>query len=87
MTPIAKLTQITAWSFSRKADYDKCPLLAKFKHVDRLKEPANVYMEKGTRVHEDAAQYVQDKTQAPALPIALTRFKEEFIRLRREHPV
>src|ERR1039458_6929865 len=87
MTPTLKLAQITAWSFSRKADYDKCPLLAKFKHVDRLKEPANVYMEKGTRVHEDAALYVQAKVQAPVLPIALTRFKEEFIQLRREHPI
>ena len=49
--------KITAWSYSRYSDYDMCPLKAKFKHVDKLKEPENEAMKRGSIVHEEYAKY------------------------------
>lgn len=57
-----KTTQITSWSHSRLADYDKCPQLAKFKHVEKRKEPANAPMLNGTFVHALAQAYVSGET-------------------------
>lgn len=51
MSPIARLAKITAWSYSRLADYLKCPAFARFKHVLKLREPGNAAMDNGTRVH------------------------------------
>lgn len=82
MTPTQKLVQIEAWSFSRLNDYQKCPALAKFKHVDKLREPDSPYGAKGTLVHEEAARYLQDKKLK--LPISLQRFSEEFKQLRKQ---
>lgn len=57
--------RITAWSYSRWADYDKCPQLAKFKHVDRLKEPENPAMENGNKVHNELAEYLSKGGDVP----------------------
>jgi CRISPR/Cas system-associated exonuclease Cas4 (RecB family) len=59
--PTAKLVQITAWSYSRLGDYEKCPALAKFKHIDKLKEPGGPAMDKGNRVHGLAQVWVTGK--------------------------
>ena len=82
MTPTPKLLQIEAWSFSRLNDYQKCPALAKFKHVDKLREPDSPYGAKGTLVHEEAARYLTDKKLK--LPISLQRFGDEFKQLREQ---
>jgi hypothetical protein len=50
---------ITAWSYSRFSDYDKCPQLAKFKHVDKLKIEENDAMRGGSEAHEDAAAFIR----------------------------
>jgi len=46
---IKKLPQ--AWSYSRLADYDRCPQLFKFKHIEKRPEPSNPAMERGQRIH------------------------------------
>jgi putative RecB family exonuclease len=36
---------------SRASDYKTCPQLFKFRAIDRLPEPADIYSTKGTLVH------------------------------------
>lgn len=50
--------KIIAWSYSRWADYEKCPQLAKFKHVDKLKEPENDAMKGGLLAHDSLADFL-----------------------------
>lgn len=50
--------KITAWSYSRYTDYDKCPALAKFKHVDKIKVPENDAMKRGSAAHKDIAAFI-----------------------------
>lgn len=57
---------IKSWSYSRYSDYDPsqpygCPRKAKFKHVDRIREPPNPAMARGTVMHLFAELYAQRK--------------------------
>ena len=83
--PIVKIEQITAWSYSRYSDYDKCPFLAKCKHVDKRKEPDNPAMANGSATHTDAEQYTLGKLKK--LPTSLERFLKEFAALRKQPSV
>lgn len=83
--PIPKLVQITAWSYSRFNDYEKCPALAKYKHVDKLKEPDNPAMAGGTVAHEQAAGFTIGKLKK--LPAVLARFHKEFAALKKAKAV
>lgn len=49
--------QISAWSFSRWSTYTDCPLKAKLANVDKIFEPANPAMDKGTGVHAIAEAF------------------------------
>lgn len=49
---------ITQWSVSRYKDWVKCPFYAKCKHVDKLKEPENPAMARGTAVHKQMEYYL-----------------------------
>ena len=51
--------RITAWSYSRWSTYDKCPLQARFKFIDKLPEPDNEAQARGREVHEHLAAYVR----------------------------
>lgn len=72
--------KIEAWSFSRFNDYESCPLMAKFKHVDRIKVPPNDAMKRGSHIHKLCEDYV--KGAAKELPEELEAFREEFEALR-----
>src|ERR1017187_901275 len=73
--------QITAWSFSRFMDYFRCPALAKYKHVDKLREPGNAAMDNGSLVHKQAEDFTNGKLKA--LPASLARFPKEFAALKK----
>jgi RecB family exonuclease len=75
-TKVIPIKQITAWSFSRYSDYKKCPALAKYKHIDKLKEPGSAAMDRGTAIHKLAEDYTLGKIKA--LPPELLSFKPEF---------
>ena len=49
---------IKAWSWSRFADYKQCPRKAKFKHVQRMKEPGSAAMERGSKIHGVLSGYI-----------------------------
>ena len=59
--PRQQLVQITAWSYSRLNTYDTCPAKAKFNIVQKIKEPGNETMSRGSRVHDLAAAFVSRK--------------------------
>lgn len=77
--------KITSWSMSRFNDYTKCPALAKYKHIDKLKEPGNEAMQRGTEIHKLAEDYV--KGLIPKLPAPLALFKDEFTKLKKVYKV
>lgn len=72
--------QLKSWSYSRYSDWRQCPLKAKLKHIDRIKEPGNEAMERGNRIHKDAEAYI--KGAAARLAPELALFKDEFKALR-----
>jgi len=79
--------RITAWSYSRFADYSKCPQLAKFKHVDKIREPENDAMRRGSVVHDTAAAILRGDHPGPLDVRAWDAFAPLFEELRKLEPV
>lgn len=67
---------VTSWSFSRYTDYKSCPAKFKYKHIDKLKEPPNAAMERGTAVHKLAENYLKGVIRA--VPTALKLMADQF---------
>lgn len=82
---MAVIERITAWSFSRWKDYEQCPRKAKRKHIDKIKEPPNKAMERGSAIHKLAEDYL--KGLRVQLPPELDRFKKDFAKLKKLKPV
>jgi RecB family exonuclease len=80
--PTPKIQQITQWSYSRLSDYRKCPAFAKFKHIDKLKEPGNAAMARGNVIHKLAEAYSKATKRTPT-PKELENFKQEFLALQK----
>jgi hypothetical protein len=78
------LVKITAWSYSRLKDWEQCPLKAKLKHVQRIKEPDSPAMARGTLIHKLAEDYTNGDIKA--LPPELKRFKNDFADLKKSKP-
>lgn len=55
--------KITAWSYSRLAAYEQCPLQAKLKFVDKIKEPDSPAMARGHELHQALADFLQGKAE------------------------
>lgn len=70
-----------AWSYSRWADYEKCPQLFKFKVIEKRPEPGNEYMARGQRIH-DLAQVCLMKPKSK-IPADLRRVAAEIKLLRK----
>lgn len=73
--------QITAWSYSRLRDYKTCPLKAKFKYIDKLSEPGNAAMERGSEIHELAENYIRGHIRC--IPKELKAFEGLFKELKK----
>jgi len=58
-------------SYSRIGDYKKCPRLAKYKHIDKIKTPENQAMLRGKELHKQAEEYIQLKDPQVNPPTAL----------------
>lgn len=76
-TATAATAHITAWSFSRLNDYRKCPKLAFYKHVQKLKEPGSAAMDRGSDIHEEAQVFAQ-KNSRTKCPESLECFEQEL---------
>lgn len=75
--------RITAWSYSRWNDWNTCPALAKYKHIEKLREPENEAMKRGSAVHEDLAAFLSG---AAAVPDSGQQFGELLQQLRMLEP-
>lgn len=84
------LKVLTSWSFSRYSDYQTCPLKAKLKHLDKLKEPSSAPMERGAAIAKLCEAYVkghdeQGNKVSTKLPEELKGFAPEFRLLRKRY--
>lgn len=71
--------QFDAWSYSRFSTYDQCPLKAKLAYLDKITEPPNKHMERGSEVHTKAEDFVKEGGR---LPKELFNYREDFKRMR-----
>lgn len=81
--PTPVLQRIEAWSFSRWKDHTKCPRLAKYKHIDKKKEPGNDAMARGQKIDGDIEKYLKGLLPLPAEAVS---FKKEFVALKKLKP-
>lgn len=56
---------VTAWSYSRWALYEFCPLKFKRKHIDKIAEPDSKPLIDGRSRHQGVANYLLDKAPLP----------------------
>lgn len=75
---------ISQWSFSRLSDWEQCPLKAKFKHIDKMREPGNAAMDRGSLIHTLAEKFT--KNEIKIIPPEISAFKEEFAELKKLKP-
>lgn len=61
-----------AFSYSRWATWSKCPASYKYKHIDKIPEPASEALAKGRKVHDVIAKFVAGASDE--MPGALKRF-------------
>lgn len=52
-------TRLEAWSYSRLSTYEICPAKIRFGVFDKIKEPPNKAMERGSAVHKDIEMYLR----------------------------
>jgi hypothetical protein len=65
--------KLPAWSYSRFAKWSKCPLSAYYAFILKMPEPASEAMERGTRLHAEAASIlngIPDKRNELSVPWA-----------------
>ncbi len=74
------LPPVTSWSYSRYADYKKCPAFFKYKHLEKRAEPPSPAMQRGTDIHKLAENYANGALKT--LPQELKLFAEEFKHLK-----
>jgi CRISPR/Cas system-associated exonuclease Cas4 (RecB family) len=83
--PTKPSPQITAWSWSRLYDYETCPALCKYKHVEKIKtgQPEKPVLLAGTKAHADCEAYMTRKPGSTITP-AMVNFRAEFQALRKK---
>lgn len=75
--------QITSWSYSRYSTYKQCPLKAKLKFIDKVKEPSSEAMERGLEIHNLAEEYIKGNLRR--LPGEFKKFSKLFSELRKKY--
>jgi hypothetical protein len=58
-------TAITAWSYSRFAAWERCPLYFRLKFIEKVEEPKTPAMDRGDRVHKDLKRYILGEGELP----------------------
>lgn len=82
---------VTAWSYSRYADYKQCPLRFKLKYLDKLPTPGSPAMQRGSDIHKEGENYLKapptKKARATKVPESYKHFAEEMAQLRTLEPL
>lgn len=71
------------WSASLLKKFEKCPYSVFLRYVKRILEPSNEAMERGTKIHQMAEDFVQGITDE--LPKELIKFERDFIELKEQY--
>lgn len=71
---------LKSWSFSRYKTWASCPRLARYRFIDKLKEPPAAPLERGDRIHKAAEAFLKGNTEV--LDPDLSAFAAEFDLLR-----
>jgi len=74
-----KLPAVTAWSYSRYADYKQCPAKFMYKHLMKLPDPGSPAMNRGNDIHKMAEDVVKAKIDIPP-ELANVKDELEFLR-------
>jgi CRISPR/Cas system-associated exonuclease Cas4 (RecB family) len=74
-----------AWSYSRLSDWEQCPRRAKLKHLDKIQEPSNPAMERGSQIHKLAEDFVAGRIKK--LPVELIDFEKKLKQLKKRGAV
>lgn len=77
---MARVKKFTAWSYSRLRDYTECPFKAYLKYLEKIAEPPNPAMNRGSDIHTKAEEYI--KGSITRLPKELKLFDSLFKDLR-----
>lgn len=77
--------KLTAWSYSRYACWELCPLQFKLKFLDKLGSTGSPAMERGDKIHKNIAAYIVGNTETllpdvlkNPLPLALVNELRAF---------
>lgn len=73
--------RFASWSYSRLSDWQACPLMAKFKHIDKLPQPQSPAMARGEQLHKLAERY--STKQVDECPDQLQKIKPYLDRVRK----
>lgn len=71
---------VTAWSYSRYADYQQCPARFKYKHIDKVPDPGSSAMQRGSDIHTMGEKYLK-AGKATTPPEEYGHFKDEMKQL------
>lgn len=77
--PTGRLPQF--WSFSRYADWCKCPGMYAFRHVYKLRGPDNRAMQRGSDIHKKSENYLLGTIKG--IPKELMQFRQEYAAVRK----
>lgn len=72
---------VKSWSFSRYHDYRTCPLRFKLKHLDKVQEPANDAMARGSAIDKQVEEYIVGRSAR--LPKEVLGLRDEIQMLRK----
>lgn len=76
-------TKFKSWSYSRYADYELCPLKARLKHLDKIFEPPNAAMERGSMIHKEAEEFMLGRGSEETAPVIFGRFQPLLVKVRK----
>lgn len=77
---------VTAWSYSRYADYEQCPLFFKLKHIDKMRAPGSAAMERGSTIHKEGQAYLT-ATKKVKVPQSYGLFADQMAAMRGFNPI
>lgn len=77
------LPLVTAWSYSRYADYKQCPAKFKYKHLMRFPDPGSPAMQRGNDIHKMAEDVVTGKLKKIPTELKGVTAELEFLRAAR----
>jgi hypothetical protein len=78
----AQMPLLAAWSYTRYADYRRCPMFFAYKHLLRIKEEAGPAMQRGRDIHKEGEAYLTAPRKPRKVPDSYGNLRKEMEQLR-----